>query len=78
MKIYKFLSDSDVVSYINQLIEEKYNFHLDDDPEDCLSGIATEEDLKNIKLNHAAMWNYCNPWEVLEKFPKLLNRYLGN
>ena len=77
MKRYKFKNAYDVASFISELLDEGYNFHLDDDPEDALNGVAMEADLYCIKLNHMDMWAFCNPWEVLADFPALENRYLG-
>jgi len=80
MKRYKFTSNDDVASFISQLLDEGLNFHLDDDPEDCLANaLANDEgNLAIIKLNHMDMWNFCDPWAVLAQFPQLENRYLGN
>lgn len=77
MKRYTFKNTFDVASFITELLDAGYNFHLDDDPEDCLAGVATEGERAIIKLNHMDMWKFCNPWEVLADFPALENRYLG-
>ena len=77
MKRYKFKNTFDVASFISELLDAGLSFHLDDDPEDCLAGVATERDLYCIKLNHMDMWAFCNPWEVLEDFPALWLRYSG-
>jgi hypothetical protein len=79
MKRYKFQTPDDVASFISQLLDEGLNFHLDDDPEDCLAlALANDQGkLAIIKLNHIDMWKFCDPWAVLAQFPQLENRYLG-
>jgi hypothetical protein len=79
MKRYKFKNTFDVASFIAALLDENLNFHLDDDPEDALAGALPNDQgkLAIIKLNHMDMWNFCNPWEVLEDFPALWLRYNG-
>jgi hypothetical protein len=77
MKRYKFKNTFDVASFISELLDAGLSFHLDDDPEDCLAGVAMEGDLYCIKLNHMDMWAFCNPWEVLAEFPALERRYMG-
>lgn len=77
MKRYKFKNTFDVASFITELLDRDLSFHLDDDPEDCLANCADLGEIAIIKLNHIDMWNFCNPWEVLEDFPALWLRYNG-
>lgn len=79
MKRYKFNSNNDVYDFLNELLNDGFVFHLDDDPETIEWDDETtpmEHELYMIKLNHIDMWNFCNPWEVLEQNPDLSDLYI--
>jgi hypothetical protein len=80
MKRYKFTCPDDVRDFIEELVADGLTFHLDDDPEDIvwLDGDLTKEDLYCLKLNMIALWNYCDPWQVLEFYPDTWKKYANN
>jgi hypothetical protein len=76
MKRYKFTCPDDVRDFIEELIEGGLVFHLDDDPENCLVGVATDCDIYCIKLNMIDLWKYGDPWQVLDYYPETLKKYM--
>jgi len=80
MKRYKFTKDEDVRDFIEELVNDDLNFHLDDDPEDIFSihTKASKEEIYCLKLNMIDLWKYCDPWQVLDKFPETWKKYIGN
>ena len=79
MKRYKFTKDEDVRDFIEELVNDDLNFHLDDDPEDIIwaSRKVTKKEIYLLKLNMIDLWGYCDPWKVLDKFPETFNKYMG-
>ena len=78
MKRYKFNSDNDVAEFIQSLVDEHMVFHLDDDPEDIewRSRDVMEHEVYLLKLNMIDLWKYCDPWEVMAKFPSIEKAYM--
>ena len=77
MRRFKFKKDDDVRDFIQSLIDDDMKFHLDDDPEDITwNENVMEHEVYLLKLNMIDLWNYCNPWEVMAKFPSIEKAYL--
>lgn len=74
MKIHTFKTDADFVEYIEELISKGFVFHLDDNPADIFQG---SPELECLKLNHAALWDYTNPWTLFDKYPDLYSRFVN-
>ena len=78
MRRFKFKKDDDVRDFIQSLIDDDMKFHLDDDPEEIIwKKYVTDCEVYLLKLNMIDLWNYCNPWLVLAKYPTLETEYLS-
>jgi hypothetical protein len=79
MKRYKFEKDDDVRDFLEELMSNNMNFHLDDDPEDInwSSKSITPEMIYLVKLNMIDLWKYCDPWQVMSNYPETESRYIG-
>lgn len=77
MKEYTFTKPDDVRDFVEELISRNMNFHLDDDPKNIIWSNVKTEDLKNLRANWVRLWDYCNPWEILDNYPQTWAKYLG-
>jgi hypothetical protein len=78
MKRFRFESDADVCEFVQYLIREDLRFHLDDDPEDILwSKPLSQGEVSTLKLNMIDLWNHCDPWLVLSRYPELEADLIG-
>lgn len=74
MKEYTFTKPDDVRDFIEELITKNMNFHLDDDPSQIFSNT---EDVEVLRANWVKLWDYCDPWKVLDNYPQTWAKYLG-
>ena len=72
IRAFNFRSHTDVSIYLNYLIDHGLQYHLDDTPSDInWRAPLSDSDIKTLDDNHAKLWSYCNPWQVLDRDIKL-------
>ena len=78
MKRYKFTCNDDVRDFIEEMVSDDLNFHLDDDPEEIIwaSRDVMEHEIYLLKLNMIDLWKYCDPWQVLGMYPETEKKYM--
>jgi hypothetical protein len=78
MKRFHFRSEEDVCEFVKYLIGEDLRFHLDDDPEDIFwSKPMSQGEVSTLKLNMIDLWRFCDPWQVLSRYPDLEGDFIG-
>ena len=78
MKRFHFRSEEDVCEFVQYLIGEDLRFHLDDDPEDIFwSKPMSQGEVSTLKLNMIDLWRFCDPWQVLSRYPDLEVDFIG-
>lgn len=62
-----FESDEDVRQYLDFLMENGLDYHLDDSPVDIQwNHDLTPDQIDQLQGLHCALWDYCDPWIWLD------------
>ena len=67
------LNIDDVRAYMRELHATGALYHWDDDP----AGIAwaVPVDIAEMRANHDAVWNLCDPWQLIESDAEMAKLY---
>lgn len=75
MKAYKLsiTNLAEVKAYIQWLADNGLLYHWDDSPTDIVWEQSVDIDC--MQLNHCAVWEICDPWEILESDAAIWSLY---
>jgi hypothetical protein len=80
IELRTFSTIAECLAYIEWLIDNGLQYHFDDnlsaDHYDW-RGALTDEQADIMEANNENLWDFCNPWDLMEDGSDLWTRYIG-